>query len=150
MKYTQLLSCFIFLCIMTVSFTSCEKKETIVPDDPFEFVGTWNFRQVDTSAPLLGSQTDNEPTGSIIFMEDGTGTADYSFNAVAIQSEGIPISRDDSFNWTKNGATLTMNKADGNIITWTIVKESDNDFQATWSEEVAGVASIDFHAFMAK
>jgi len=150
MKFTDTLFCFFLLVGIGLTTTSCEKKQEFVPLEEFTFEGTWNLDKVETTAPLLGSQTDNEPTGTIVFNEDGTGTANYSFNAVSIISEGVPITREDSFQWTKEDLTITMTKADGSVITWTTVNEADSDFQATWTEDIEDLASIDFHAYMSK
>ncbi len=150
MKYTSLLTSVLLISFALFLNTSCEKKDEIIPDEPFELIGEWTFNQVTTTAPILGDYTDSEPTGTITFNEDGSGSADYSFDVIGLLGQGVPVSRNDSFLWSRTGDIITIVANDDNTIIWTIVNEVESDFQTTWTESVQGIDAVDFHAYMIK
>ena len=150
MKFTNILTSFLIISFAIFFVSSCEKKDEIIPDDPFELEGTWTLTQVTTNAPLLGDYTDAEPNGNVIFNEDGTGSANYSFDAIGLLSQGVPVNRNDTFSWIRTGNVITLIASDDETTEWTIVNEFNNDFQVTWTQSVSGVDTVDYHAFMTK
>ena len=150
MKLSNILTSFLLISCALISFSSCEKKDETPPDDPFELVGTWTFNEVTTTAPILGNYTDSEPTGNIIFNEDGTGSANYSFDAIGVLGNGVPINRNDTFSWVKTGDSIAIVADDDETTTWTIINESNTDFQTSWTQDVVGVDAVEFNATLAK
>ena len=150
MKMSNILTSFLLISFSIFIVSSCEKKDKIIPEDPFELEGNWTFNEVTTTSPILGDYTDSEPTGTITFNEDGTGSANYSFNAIGVLGSNVPINRNDTFIWVRVGDLITLTAVDDETTEWMILNESNIDFQTSWTQAVAGVDAVQFNAHLNK
>lgn len=150
MKCSNILTCLLMVSFASILFSSCEKKEEIIPEPPFEILGTWTFDEVTTTAPILGEFMDNEPEGNITFNEDGTGSAAYTFDVVGVLGTGVPISRNDNFVWVKVGDNVTITSEDDETVVWTISDETESSFTTDWTQAVSGIDAVIVSAQLSK
>lgn len=100
-------------------------------DPNFELVGTWYFQSVSGEGVISGVDTtddDPNPTGYIIFRDDLTGFADFSLNLL-----DRAYSKEENFTYERTGErTLEVDKGDGDIEVWTIIRANTNIVEASW------------------
>lgn len=113
---------------------ACNKDDDKV-EAGFSLMGTWSLERVEVSASLLGADlndTDEEPTGTITFSDNGKGVTAYEFTLLQ-----LPYGSAGAFAWQKDENTVTIANVNGTDI-WKILESSDKKLVAEWTEVMEG------------
>ena len=131
MKFVQLFTLFIIGFFITNCGNSAPEEELGIVDPNFDLVGTWYFKSVSGEGVISGVDTkddDPNPTGFIIFREDLTGYSEFSINLL-----DRPYGKTENFTYERTSErSVEVDKGDGDIETWTIIRANANVVEASW------------------
>lgn len=129
-----------FVLFVTIILTSCNSHEI----DPNEkLVGTWEVTKVEGRQKTSGNDgivlTDNNPTGSIIFEDNGTGKQDYSFTLWGNSYPNV-----NNFFWTSNDSEIIIDLWGDDDMIWARSENSENKQIATYDIVVNEMLTIEY------
>jgi hypothetical protein len=110
-------------------------NEPVIAED-FTVVGRWNFETVEAEGQIQGvsqSDKDNNPTGYVLFNEDGTGIFDFGINLLAMEFGKL-----DSITWTRESDELVrIVESDGDINDWSLIRGNAALVEASWDVNIS-------------
>ena len=145
MKATVLLVLFLGLTGL-FSSTGCFKEAENIDD---VLLGKWDVVKVNGQYYLLGIRifdiTDNNPSGTIEFRENGTGTQDYTFyiNNQSYDNKGL-------FNWQADDTIIYINRGTTEELQWKRIINQSNTQEATYRIEGNNNDYTDYTLTMSK
>lgn len=131
MKFVQ----YFFLVSLTFVLFSCGDDMPDVTEGEvapgFKLEGKWYFKTVSGEGIISGVATkddDPNPTGFIIFNDDGTGYSEFSINLL-----DRPYGKTENFTWERTSErVMTLTQSDGDVDIWNIVRANENVIEAGW------------------
>lgn len=116
-----------FLILMFGSILSCKKEV-----DPEEnLLGTWSVTKVEGQQVINGNPgiavADNNPSGTISFSSNSTGTQAYSFTLL-----GTVYPQNDNFSWTANETEIIIDRVINPDMVWSRLLNESNKQVASY------------------
>jgi len=123
---------------LVFALSSCGNNETpennegvIDPNFKLTNAEKWFFKTVSGEGTISGvatSDDDPNPTGFIEFREDLTGYSEFSLNLL-----DRPYGKTENFPYERtNDRNIEVDKGDGDIETWTLLRANENVVEASW------------------
>ena len=131
----------------TIQF-SCSKDDDTNGDTGGNIEGTWNLNKTKGEVIVLGatqSDEDNNPTGTIIFNEDGTGAGIFATVLFNTQLGNLG-----QFTWTRSGEVTTITDSNGEISTWTDIEVTSNIYTTVWDQTTSTGVDTKITAYFTK